>query len=144
MKFTAISGGLLSVVACAAMAGSTAPPQDPAKPSVVQHEKDIAVQQPGPHGGGGTTTAYPFFADATELGWVFRKRVLHPGAAIGLHAQDEDEIYYVLAGSGELTLDGRKQTVGRGTAILTRVGSSHALRQTGNEDLVIIVSYLDE
>ena len=59
-------------------------------------------------------------------------------------AQDEDEIYYVLAGSGELTLDGRKQTVGRGTAILTRVGSSHALRQTGNEDLVIIVSYLDE
>ena len=43
------------------------------------------MQQPGPHGGAGTTTAYPFFRDAPALGFEFRKRVLHKGAGIGLH-----------------------------------------------------------
>jgi mannose-6-phosphate isomerase-like protein (cupin superfamily) len=142
MNIRALCGWLPSIAACAAVAGSTAPAQDPTKPSVVQHEKDIAVVQPGPHDGGGTTTAYPFFADAPGMGWIFRKRVLHPGAAIGLHPHDKDEIYYVLGGTGELTLDGRKYQVGPGTAILTRIGSTHALRQTGKEDLEIIVSYL--
>src|SRR5690606_8286689 len=52
-------------------------------PSVVVNERDIASRQPGPHEGEGTTTAYPFFADATGFGLVFRKRALHPGATIG-------------------------------------------------------------
>ena len=51
------------------------------------------MQQPGPHGGAGTTTAYPFFRDAPTLGFEFRKRVLHKGAGIGLHQHHKDEIY---------------------------------------------------
>jgi mannose-6-phosphate isomerase-like protein (cupin superfamily) len=67
---------------------------------------------------------------------------MHPGSAIGYHRQEQDEIYNVLSGVGEYTLDGKKMPVGPGTALLTRKGSSHGLRQTGSEDLVIIVSYL--
>lgn len=55
--------------------------------------------------------------------------------------QDEDEIYYVLSGSGELTLNGRRSVVGPGTAILTRSGSSHGLQQVGSDDLIIIIAY---
>ena len=51
------------------------------------------------------------------------------------------EIYYVLSGRGELLLDGKRREVGAGDAILTRDGSTHALVQRGNEDLVIIVVY---
>jgi mannose-6-phosphate isomerase-like protein (cupin superfamily) len=114
----------------------------PALGSIIEHDSLVAVRESGPHGGGGETTAYPFFKDAPRLTLVFRKRALHRGAAIGYHVQEADEVYYVLAGRGELTLDGVRREVGPGTAILTRPGSSHGLRQLGTEDLVILVSYM--
>lgn len=118
-----------------------APVPAPVTPSTVVAERDIAVEQPGPHDGAGTTTAYPFFADATGFDLVFRKRALHPGATIGAHVNDKDEIYYVLSGRGELTLNGAVRDVGPGDAILTRSGDSHALRQLGDEDLVIFIVF---
>jgi len=87
------------------------------------------------------TTAYSFFARAPNLQLVFRKRALHRGAAIGYHHQDVDEIYYILSGTGELTLNGQRSMVGPGTAVLTRPGSSHGLRQVGSDDLVLIIAY---
>lgn len=109
--------------------------------SYVQNEAALPVEQPGPHGGEGTTTAYPFFDDAQDFRVVFRKRALHKGASIGLHTNDKDEIYYVLSGRGELTLEGKVSEVGPGDAILTRDGDSHGLRQLGDEDLVILVVF---
>jgi mannose-6-phosphate isomerase-like protein (cupin superfamily) len=117
---------------------SVLPPQ---AGSLVEHDSAVATRQPGPHNGGGETTAYSFFTRAPNLGLVFRKRALHRGAAIGYHRQEEDEIYYVLEGAGELTLNGARSVVGPGTAILTRRGSSHGLRQTGSADLVVIIAY---
>jgi mannose-6-phosphate isomerase-like protein (cupin superfamily) len=107
----------------------------------VQQDGEVATQQPGTHNGGGWTTAYPFFEDVPDVPFVFRKRALHPGSAIGYHPHGQDEIYYVLSGSGEMTLDGRQTMVGPGTAILIRDGSSHGLRQVGDEDLVILIVY---
>jgi mannose-6-phosphate isomerase-like protein (cupin superfamily) len=107
------------------------------------HERDdeIKVAQPGPHKGGGETVAYSFFDTAPGLKLVFRKRALKPGSAIGYHLQKEDEIYYVLSGRGVMTIDDKPFDVGPGSAILTRPGSSHGLRQTGGEDLVILINY---
>jgi quercetin dioxygenase-like cupin family protein len=116
----------------------------PASGVVIEHDSVVARREPGPHGGGGTTTAYPFFSDAPGLALIFRKRALHRGAAIGYHRNDADEIYYVLSGRGELTVDGVKRQVAAGTAILTRPGSSHGLRQLGSDDLVILIDYLNK
>lgn len=124
---------------CAAL--STAHAAEPRRDSYVENARDIAVQQPAPHEGKGTTTAYPFFEQAEGFDIVFRQRALHPGATIGEHRNDKDEIYYVLSGRGELMLDGKRRDVGPGDAILTRDGSTHALAQRGEEDLVIIVVY---
>ena len=66
---------------------------------------------------------------------------LKPGSGIGYHEQKEDEVYIVLSGKGVMTLDDKPTEVGPGTAILTRPGSSHGLKQVGNEDLVIIIAY---
>jgi quercetin dioxygenase-like cupin family protein len=114
---------------------------EPRRDSYVEQARDIAVEQPGPHEGTGTTTAYPFFADAEGFDIVFRQRALHPGASIGEHRNDKDEIYYVLSGQGELLLDGERRMVGAGDAVLTRDGSTHALFQRGDEDLVIFIVY---
>lgn len=114
---------------------------DPARPSQVVHEDTLARAQPGPHGGAGPTTAYPFFADAQGLPFVLRKRVLHKGAGIGLHPQHKDEIYYIVSGRGSYVLDGKQHDVRAGHALLTRTGSTHALQQVGDEDLVVLLVY---
>jgi mannose-6-phosphate isomerase-like protein (cupin superfamily) len=142
---------MLRRLACwfaAALVGvSTSPSgfaQQPAvKPGgyIVQHDRDVAANEPGPHQGGGSTVGHSFFSKTPDLRLVFRKRVLKPGSGIGYHVQQEDEIYYVLSGRGVMTLDGKPVDVVPGTAILTRTGSSHGLKQTGAEDLVIIINY---
>jgi mannose-6-phosphate isomerase-like protein (cupin superfamily) len=40
-----------------------------------------------------------------------------------------------------MTLDGKTVDVTPGTAVLTRTGSSHSLKQVGTEDLVIMINY---
>jgi mannose-6-phosphate isomerase-like protein (cupin superfamily) len=117
--------------------------QAAAKPGgyIVQHDNEVAANEPGPHQGGGATVGHSFFRNTPNLRLVFRKRVLKPGSGIGYHVQQEDEIYYVLSGHGVMTLDGKAVDVGPGTAVLTRTGSSHGLKQTGTDDLVIIINY---
>ena len=108
---------------------------------VIEHDADVAKTEPGTHNGGGQTIGYSFFSKVPKLALVFRKRALKPGSGIGLHEQKEDEIYYVLSGTGTMTLDGKTVNVTPGTAVLTRTGSSHSLKQTGSEDLVIMINY---
>jgi mannose-6-phosphate isomerase-like protein (cupin superfamily) len=114
---------------------------EPKNGSTIEHDSVVATAQAGPHNGGGQTTGYSFFTKSKDLPMVFRKRALHRGSSIGLHTQMEDEVYYVLSGQGELTLDGDRSTVGPGTAILTRTGSSHSIRPIGDKDLVLIITY---
>jgi mannose-6-phosphate isomerase-like protein (cupin superfamily) len=108
---------------------------------VIEHDADVAKSEPGTHNGGGQTVGYSFFQKVPNLKLVFRKRALKPGSGIGLHEQKEDEIYYVLSGRGSMTLDGKTVEITPGTAILTRTGSSHSLKQVGDEELVIMINY---
>lgn len=109
---------------------------------VVEREKDIAKQEPGSHNGGGLTTAYSFFSKLTDLQLVFRKRVLRPGSSIGYHLQEKDEIYYILEGEGEMSMNGKTFPVKAGDAVLTRPGNSHGLKPTGKDSLTILINYL--
>jgi mannose-6-phosphate isomerase-like protein (cupin superfamily) len=130
-----VAGILIGVVATAAQLG-------PVRGGyLIEQDGTVAREEPGPHSGGGQTVAYSFFRSTPALKLVFRKRALKPGSAIGYHQQQEDEIYYVLSGRGQMTLDGRTVDVGPGTAILTRTGSSHGLKQVGTDDLVILINY---
>lgn len=137
----AIAAQVVRDTDCGAPASALADRDAQPHPPLVVHEDAIAVAQPGPHGGAGRTTAYPFFADAPELAFFFRKRVLHKGAGIGLHQHDKDEVYYVVSGRGQYTIDGSVHEVGPGHAMLTRPGSAHAIRQSGEQDLVLLVTY---
>ena len=110
----------------------------------VETDAQVAKDEPGTHNGGGMTVGYSFFSKVPNLKLVFRKRAFKPGSGVGLHTQREDEIYYVLSGRGQMTLDGKTVDVTPGTAVLTRPGSSHSLKQVGAEDLVILINYLTE
>lgn len=108
---------------------------------VVKHDSQVMVGQAGPHAGTGRTTAYRYFDEVEAAGIIFRKRALHPGSSIGLHTLTHDEVYYVLSGRGVLTAEGEEREVGPGTAIFMRLGAAVGIRQTGGEDLVIIIAY---
>ncbi len=108
---------------------------------MLERDSEVAKDEPGPHSGGGRSTGYNFFAKAPGFKLEFRKRVLHPGAAIGYHKQDKDEVYYITGGTGKMTMNGEDFAVKAGDAILTRTGSSHGLVQTGSGDLTIIITY---
>jgi len=108
---------------------------------IIEHDADIAKPEPGTHNGGGQTVGYSFFSKVPNLKLVFRKRAFKPGSGVGLHEQKEDEIYYVLSGKGTMTLDGTTVEITPGTAVLTRTGSTHSLKQVGDEDLVIMINY---
>ncbi len=108
---------------------------------VLQRDAEVARQEPAPHKGGGNSTAYNFFANEPGQDLAFRKRALHKGAAIGYHLQKENEIYYILSGEGVMQMNGETFPVKAGDAILTLPGSSHGLKQTGEEDLVLLINY---
>jgi mannose-6-phosphate isomerase-like protein (cupin superfamily) len=108
---------------------------------IIQRDGDVAKAEPGPHDGPGRTVGHVFFDKTPNLHFSFRKRVLKPGSGIGYHEQHEDEVYYVLSGRGVMTLDDKPYDVTPGTAILTRTGSSHGLKQVGGEDLIVIITY---
>ena len=136
MKKLSIALALLLVAVCSFVFGRTYQ-----KGYILEHEKDIAKQQPSPHDGPGMSTGYSFFANAPGLAFQFRKRVLKPGAAIGYHLQKEDEIYYIVSGTGIMKIDNDTFPVKAGDGILTRPGSSHGLQQTGKEDLAVIINF---
>ena len=134
----ALAAGILIGVSATVAARQAAPARGG---YIIQQDATVAREEAGPHAGGGRTVGYSFFQGTPNLKLVFRKRAVKPGSGIGYHEQKEDEIYYVLSGRGQMTLDGKTVDVGPGTAILTRTGSSHGLKQVGTEDLVILVNY---
>lgn len=70
-----------------------------------------------------------------------RDLTLYPGSSIGEHPHTgDDEIYFVVSGSGVMVVNGEDQVVGPGAAVLTLSGSSHGLRNAGDEDMRIFVA----
>lgn len=114
----------------------------PAPPMVVIDEVDTVREEPPPHGAIGMSTAYRI-SDAAPAARTmeFRKRVLHPGSAIGLHPIKHDEVYYVLSGTGEVSSDGVTARMKPGMAAYLYDGAVVGIRQIGPEPLVLIISY---
>ena len=113
-----------------------------APPMVVVNEGDVVRQEAPPHGAIGMSTAYRISDVVPQPRTMeFRKRVLHKGAAIGLHPIAHDEVYYVLSGEGEVTSDGVSQRLRPGMAAYLYYGAVVGIRQMGNKPLSVIISY---
>jgi mannose-6-phosphate isomerase-like protein (cupin superfamily) len=109
---------------------------------IIVRDEDVKREEPPPHGAIGQSTAYRI-SDAVPAprSMEFRKRMLHKGAAIGLHPIAHDEVYYVLSGEGDVTSDGVTQRLKAGMAAWLYKGAAVGIKQVGRKPLTIIVSY---
>ncbi len=128
---------LIGLLVTAPVTAQTAPE---GRMTVVDGET-VKRDEPPPHGNIGMSTAYRLSDAVPGRAMEFRKRILHPAAAIGAHKLDHDEIYYVLSGTGEAFSGDRKQAVRSGQAIYFFTGETMGIRQTGDEPLTLIISY---
>ena len=71
---------------------------------------------------------------------VIAETEMAPGSYAGLHTQpDQQELLYLLEGTGRFSIDGVQQDVGPGDAILARAGAEFALANTGKAPLRYLV-----
>jgi mannose-6-phosphate isomerase-like protein (cupin superfamily) len=74
---------------------------------------------------------------------LFSKISIPPGNSIGFHEHaDEEEIYYILQGRGEVLDDDLLQKVGPGDAVLTGDGKGHSIKNIGDESLELLAVIL--
>lgn len=112
-----------------------------ALPMVIVNGADVRREEPPPHGAIGMSTAFRISDAVPNRTMEFRRRILHVGAAIGPHAIDHDEVYYVLGGRGMVESDGRRQEIGPGMAAYLYRGARVGIAQVGSEPLDLIISY---
>lgn len=67
--------------------------------------------------------------------------IVPPGAEIGIHrhADDNEETYIVVSGRGRMEVDGEVIDIEAGDIVINRPGGTHALVNTAEEDLRIVV-----
>ncbi len=109
--------------------------------AVIIDERKVVRDEPPPHGAIGMSTAFRISDAVPGRMMEFRKRVLHRGAAIGVHPIAHDEVYYVLSGEGEVTSDGKTWRLTPGMAAYLRDGSTVGIKQSGSKPLSLIISY---
>ena len=63
---------------------------------------------------------------------------INPGEEIVLHYHEEEELYYIISGTGTVTLDDEVVPVGPGTAVYIAPNVVHGQRPTGNEPLYMV------
>ena len=109
--------------------------------AIIVDEAGAVREEPPPHGAIGMSTAYRISDGVPNRTFEFRRRILHVGAAIGPHIINHDEIYYVLAGAGEVVSDGRTALLRAGMAAYLYRGANVGIRQTGDAPLSLIIAY---
>lgn len=83
----------------------------------------------------------PGFPDDFDSSIAFmHETILEPGASIGMHPQEgNEELYYIVKGKGEMTVDDETAEMTPGDVCLTKTGSKHSFKNTGDEEVMIIV-----
>lgn len=103
--------------------------------------EDMRREEATPHGKIGMSTAFRLTAEIPNRTLEFRKRILHPGSAIGAHLIDHDEVYYVISGEGEVFSNEQAQSLGPGMMAYLYRGDAVGIRQIGDTPLEMIISY---
>ena len=89
----------------------------------------------GMNGGTGEITARMFM---DEQGKIIPCRI-HVGGSIGLHKHaTSDDINYVVSGKGCAVCDGKEESLIAGACHICKKGSEHSIKNTGDEDLVLL------
>src|SRR5882724_7878640 len=94
--------------------------------SIINAKNIKPLEIDGLFGGKGKFLRYPMYDDKDAPPFtVVAETEMEVGSSIGMHTQtDQQELLYLLAGAGQITIDGETSQVSKGDAILARAGSS--------------------
>jgi mannose-6-phosphate isomerase-like protein (cupin superfamily) len=73
--------------------------------------------------------------------WGVGRSVIEPGGGTQPHSHEEHELFVILSGGGVMTIEGERQPIGAGQAVLIPRGSLHDLACTSSERLVFLNVY---
>ena len=110
---------------------------------MIRKQSDYLIdERPEMRGGNGTVRIEHLFEPGTELKAPTRlcaKLYLEPGVSIGFHRhENEEEIFVIVKGQGEIDDNGTSRQVAAGDSVLTGNGAGHAVKNTGSETLEIL------
>ena len=95
------------------------------------------------HDGRGVLHCTEMLTDYRKPGAGFtfiHDNIIEPGASIGEHRHDtNEETYIILEGHGTMKVDGVDQTVGPGDICITRSGHRHALTNSADGPMHMLV-----
>lgn len=92
----------------------------------------------------GKTKSNSYFREVLETGDKTQIVVMNipPDGEIGMEVHEkEDQILYLLDGSGKVILNDEEDNFESGDIVLVRAGTKHNFINTGNTDLKIITTY---
>jgi mannose-6-phosphate isomerase-like protein (cupin superfamily) len=92
-------------------------------------------------GGAGKTTIHHYWKKDEMAGneRLCSRIELEPGSSIGFHEHnDEEEIFIIISGEGEVVDGDTTSTVKAGDTILTGGGAGHSIKAIGDETLVFV------
>jgi len=131
------SRSLAAAVAAAAVVAWSAPPaaQEAPPPRIVHTDPATFRQLSAVHAGAGSMA----FASLLNRGAVtpefnfLHRGVIPPGAGIGHHFHNVvEEMFVILDGEAQFTIDGRTATVKGPAGVVCRTGHSHAIYNAGS------------
>ena len=99
-------------------------------------------QVPSAHGGKGSIQVYrPFDIKDFQSNWHFIDfAIIPPGCSIGSHQHGQnEELYFIVKGTGIMTMDDQVFRVQAGDLILNKPGSSHGLENVSGEYIKLFV-----
>jgi mannose-6-phosphate isomerase-like protein (cupin superfamily) len=67
--------------------------------------------------------------------------VIYAGGKVPLHQHENEEVYTILKGTGEMHINGQVQTMQAVSSVYIPSGSQHSLVNTGDENLEMIFVY---
>lgn len=76
--------------------------------------------------------------DPLELRYSLAHARVQPGVTTRLHRLKHSEVYYVLSGEGEMTIDGERRRVTPGCALYIPPGAAQQITNVGREELIFL------
>lgn len=88
---------------------------------------------------------YRILHDETARGFQIKRIVIHPGHRLSLQSHEHrSEIWTVVSGRGEVTLDDKKVSLCIGDTVKIAQGQKHRMSNPGDKDLIFIEVQLGE
>ena len=96
----------------------------------------------GYHGGNGPFSRRTLIDRVPGSAFKYVRDITLPaGSIVATHPhQGEDEVFFIISGSGVMVVDGEERVVGPGSAVLTLSGSAHGIRNESAEELRFFVA----